>query len=106
MALSFPKQAKCRWCGQSIDFAVTLTGKRMPLDPIIEDRTGDPLAQYALYEDPVTGIDRIHYIREDDPLEGEERLVRSHFATCKPKSRAGRPHTRRRAHAGMGRAAA
>ena len=83
---TYHKVPRCRQCGREIAFALSEKGKRMPLDPINVDRSRDPDAQYALYEDPYTGADRVHFINSENPLvEGEEIRVRSHFASCPGK---------------------
>jgi hypothetical protein len=69
----------CSSCRVLIDFAVTATGSRMPVD---HDSAGKPEGTLAVRRDPESGQLQCRVLAKDeDPGPGEIRGT-SHYVTC------------------------
>lgn len=81
--MAYDKQPKCRHCDLPIQFALTEKGKRMPINPPKPEDVTNLAATYAMYDDKVTGADRVRYIGEAQHFDPDtEHPVVPHFATC------------------------
>lgn len=71
----------CGVCGRRVVWAVTLQGRRMPLDP-----GRDPGGNVAVWRDPLGRL-RVRQLRRGERPAGGESLSVPHFATCEPARR-------------------
>jgi len=78
-----PLRGQCRYCGQPVIWAVTVSGKRIPLDPT-------PTADGRIL---LTGGEALVITTGMNPP--TERLrYDSHFTSCVPYGKAAMPRTR------------
>lgn len=66
----------CRRCGAPIRWAITLTGRRMPLDPGTSDD-----GNVATWTGP-SGQLRARVLTKGEPPGAHEQRATPHFATC------------------------
>ena len=72
-----PDKTTCRYCGASMQFAITDgRGRKMPIDP-----GPDPAGNLAVYRDN-TGALRARVLGAGEVPEPHEHRGISHFATC------------------------
>jgi len=81
--MAYAPDTRCRDCGAQIEFIfIPDTRRVMAFDPLTEDRSIDPLANYAIYREPRTGNEVAHKITDRDPLAPDEYRARPHWRTC------------------------
>jgi hypothetical protein len=82
--------ARCSSCGRPIVWALTDTGRRMPVDtipvpPVLipEARDGNVVLWFEVdAKDRPTGGQRVSFATEEQRKDPKVPLWRSHFATC------------------------